>query len=146
MLILDHAEAEDALQVALMRLTTHWARGIESPEAYARATLVNLARDRGRRRHLVPVPIEDLSRVDISPGEDLAEAHAARARLDQLLAQVPTRQRITIALRVIEGYSEAETAQLMQCSKGTVKSNLARGLAKLRASRPVPDSFQEAQP
>lgn len=145
LLILDPGEAEDALQVALLRLTRHWSRAIDSPEAYVRATLVNLARDNARRRHLVPVPVDEASRTAAESG-DHAEAHAAQARLDLLLAAVPLRQRITIVLRVIEGYNESETAGLMECSPGTVKSNLARGLDRLRAAQTAQGSLKEARP
>ncbi len=131
LLVPDAAEAEDALQTALLRLTRHWSRGLDSPEAYVRAALVNLAKDRGRRRHLVPLPVE----LDpgLGPaGPDHAEAVAARAQLDQVLAALPPRQRVAVVLRVVEGLSEAETAALMRCAAGTAKSNLARGLARAR--------------
>ena len=65
------------------------------------------------------------------------EAIAARARLDAILRSLPSRQRITVVLRVIEGLSEVETAEVMDCSPGTVKSNLARGLDKVRAAMPA---------
>ena len=143
LLILDPGDAEDALQLALLRLVKHWSRGVKAPEAYVRATLVNLAKDGARRKHLVPVP------VDTGPREeacgDHAEAFHAQARLDLLLSQLPPRQRTTVVLRVIEGCSEAETAQLMRCSAGTVKSNLARGLASLRKTATTPQSLEEAQ-
>ncbi|MEU2612292.1 SigE family RNA polymerase sigma factor [Micromonospora sp. NPDC007271] len=132
LLVPDAAEAEDVLQTALLRLTKHWSRQLESPEAYVRAALVNLAKDRGRRSHLVPVPTEAADRS--TAGSDHAEAIAARAHLDQILAALPPRQRVTVVLRVIDGLSEAETAAVMRCSPGTVKSNLARGLDKVRAA------------
>lgn len=143
LLVPDAAEAEDVLQTALLRLTRHWSRQLESPEAYVRAALVNLAKDRGRRSHLVPVPTQadpDL----LTTGPDHAEAIAARAHLDQILAALPPRQRVTVVLRVIDGLSEAETAALMRCSPGTVKSNLARGLDKVRATlKPTPALAEE---
>jgi RNA polymerase sigma factor (sigma-70 family) len=77
--------------------------------------------------------------------EDHTEAHATRARIDLLLAVLPPRQRITVALRVVEGYSEAETAQLMRCSTGAVKSSLARELGNLRTILSDSDSLEEAQ-
>ena len=67
----DRGEAEDALQVALMRLTRHWPRELAAPTAYVRRALVNIARDRARRRHLVPMltssgrPVEQRSRIRI---------------------------------------------------------------------------------
>lgn len=131
LLVPDAAEAEDVLQTALLRLTRHWSRRLDSPEAYVRAALVNLARDRGRRRHLVPLPVELEPRL--APADpDHADAVAARAQLDQMLAGLPPRQRVAVVLRVVEGLSEAETAALMRCAPGTVKSNLARGLDRAR--------------
>jgi RNA polymerase sigma-70 factor (sigma-E family) len=133
LLVPDSAEAEDLLQTALLRLTRHWSRRLDAPTAYVRATLVNLAKDRGRRSHLVPVPVR--GDVDLLPARsDHAEAIAARAHLDQVLAALPPRQRVTVVLRVVDGLSEAETAALMRCSPGTVRSNLARGLDKVRTA------------
>jgi RNA polymerase sigma-70 factor (sigma-E family) len=133
LLVPDAAEAEDVLQTALLRLSRHWLKRLESPEAYVRAALVNLAKDRGRRSHLVPVPAEP-DEESPTAASDHADAIAARAHLDQVLAAIPPRQRVTVVLRVIDGLSEAETAALMNCSLGTVKSNLARGLDKIRAA------------
>jgi RNA polymerase sigma-70 factor (sigma-E family) len=133
LLVPDAAEAEDLLQTALLRLTRHWSRRLDSPEAYVRAMLVNLAKDRGRRSHLVPVPVPVDPDLPIG-GPDHAEAIAAREHLDQILAALPLRQRVTVVLRVVDGLSEAETAAVMGCSPGTVKSNLARGLLKVRTA------------
>ena len=131
LLIPDRGEAEDALQVALLRLTRHWP--VEAPDAYVRQALVNLARDRGRRRHLVPEPSDAVVVVAVP---DLADAHAAAGHLVALLSALPERQRTTVVLRVLEGLSEAECAQVMDCAPGTVKSNLARGLDRLRTLLP----------
>jgi len=140
LLVPDNAEAEDLLQTALLRLARHWPRDLSAPTAYLRAALVNLARDRARRRHLVPVPAEPDAGAT-ADGSDHAEAIAARARLDAILGTLPIRQRITVVLRVIEGLSEAETAEVMGCAAGTVKSNLARGLEKVRAA--IQATFEE---
>jgi len=131
MLIPDDGEAEDALQTALLRLTRHWSKQLDSPDAYVRATLVNLMRDRGRRRHLVPQPAM-LVEPRTAQSPDLAEAQSARAELDAALAQLPSRQRAAVVLRVFEGLTEAETAAVMGTSIGAAKSNLSRGLQRLR--------------
>jgi RNA polymerase sigma-70 factor (sigma-E family) len=135
LLVPDGAEAEDLLQTALLRLARHWSRRLDAPDAYVRVTLVNLAKDRGRRSHLVPVPVEP--DTDTTAGPDHADAIAARAQLDHLLDALPPRQRIAVVLRILDGWSEAETAEAMRCAPGTVKSNLARGLDKIRAALPV---------
>jgi RNA polymerase sigma factor (sigma-70 family) len=135
MLIADSGDAEDVVQVALMRLARHWGRELDNPEAYVRRVMVNLARDGGRRRHLVPLPTwTGLVRGPTT--EDRSSTHEREA-LEELLTGLPPRQRVAVVLRVIEGYSEAETAALMRCARGTVKSNLARGLERLRANHRV---------
>lgn len=121
----DPGEAEDALQVALMRLTKHWHRDLEAPTAYVRKALVNIARDRARRRHLIPM-LTTFGRVADNPVENQPSATLVRESIEELLADLPPRQRVTVVLRVVEGCSEAETATLMRCAPGTVKSNLAR--------------------
>lgn len=133
LLVADPAEAEDALQTALLRLLRHWPKKLDAPEAYTRAAILNIVRDGFRRRHLVAVPTE--ARHD-RPAADshCDDALAAAERLGRLLAGLPPRQRATVVLRVIEGLSEAETAKALRCSAGTVKSNLARGLDKVRAA------------
>lgn len=131
LLFADAGAAEDALQTALLRVARNWPKGVDAPSAYARTALRNLALDEGRRRHLVPVPSDDEPAV--APAPDVADAHAAAELLDRVLSALPPRQRATVVLRVIDGLSEAEAAQAMRCSAGTVKSNLARGLARLRA-------------
>lgn len=128
-LIPDAGDAEDALQTALLRLTAHWPK--QYPEAYVRTTLVNIAKDRARRWHLVAVPT-DVPPEFTAAGADHADAMDAQARLDAVLSILPPRQRVTVVLRVLEGLNEAETAKAMGCSPGTAKSNLARGLDKVR--------------
>ena len=131
LLVADRAEAEDVVQVALMRVARHWSKQLDAPEAYVRTAILNAVRDGARRRHLVPVPAEPTDDQSHSDG-DHSEALAARSRLEGLLGVLPPRQRATVVLRVVEGLSEAETAAALDCSVGTVKSNLARGLDKVR--------------
>jgi RNA polymerase sigma factor (sigma-70 family) len=143
MLCAGDAEAEDVLQVALLRLARHWPRGLDAPEAYARRAVLNAVRDRARRHHLIPVPsggATSAGRADAAhpPGEA-----GSGERLDHLLGMLPPRQRAAVVLRVIEGLSEMETAVAMGCSAGTAKSNLSRGLAKLRAVMAVPAALDE---
>lgn len=133
LLVRDDLDAQDVLQTALLRLSRRWP--VEHPHAYVRKTLVNLTRDRSRRRHLVPEPAE--ARDDrIQPLPDHADAHASQIAIEHLLSLLPTKQRAAVVLRVIEGLSEAETAAALRCTTSTVASNLSRGLARLRAHLP----------
>ncbi|MEI6372494.1 MAG: SigE family RNA polymerase sigma factor [Actinomycetes bacterium] len=137
LLVPDAVEAEDLIQTALLRLSRRWSDGLDSPVAYMRTTLVNLAKDGARRRHLVPRPVAVIEPNRPEPDSDMAEAIAARERLDTLLAALPPKQRATVVLRIVDGLSEAETAKVLGCSPGTVKSNLARGLDKVRENLPA---------
>jgi len=133
LLVRDPGEAQDMLQVALLRLSRHWP--VEHPQAYLRRTLVNLSRDRGRRRHLVPEPAA--ARDEPLTGlPDHADAHASQAALEHLLSVLPARQRAAVVLRVVERLTEAEAAAALRCAPGTVASNLSRGLTRLRAHLP----------
>jgi RNA polymerase sigma factor (sigma-70 family) len=55
-----------------------------------------------------------------------------RRALVQALAELPPRQRAVLVLRYWGQLSEAESAEVLGCSVGTVKSSLSRGLARLR--------------
>jgi RNA polymerase sigma factor (sigma-70 family) len=64
---------------------------------------------------------------------DAADEIARRAGLRQALLALPLRQRATVVLRYLEGMSERETAVVLGCSEGTVKSQSARALGTLRS-------------
>jgi RNA polymerase sigma-70 factor (sigma-E family) len=127
------AEAEDLLQGAYERAYRRWGRisRRDDPERYVRQMLVNASVDRWRwlRRH-PEIPLV-ISRAD--PGTaDTAAAVADRDLLLRALAALPPRQRAVLVLRYFEDLSEAQTAMMLGCSVGTVKSQTARGLARLR--------------
>jgi RNA polymerase sigma-70 factor (sigma-E family) len=124
----DRADAEDLVQVCLVRLAGRWDR-VDDPHAYARTVLARLAVDRWRRlRHRpAPVPLSERDAV----GDHTPDTVARGAMLHEL-AQLPPRQRAVLVLRYYEGWSEAEIATALGCSAGTVKTHAARGLARLR--------------
>jgi RNA polymerase sigma-70 factor (sigma-E family) len=125
--------AHDLVQETLVRAYQHWprVREADSPDAYVRRILVNEARGRWRRRErAMPVPRFPEGREPVAP--DASEEIARRAGLLQALLALPLRQRATIVLRYLEGMSERETAAVLGCSEGTVKSQSARALGTLR--------------
>ena len=86
-----------------------------------------------RRERTAPVSRFPEGREPVSP--DAADEVARRAGLLQALQALhalPLRQRATIILRYLEGMSERETAAVLGCSEGTVKSQSARALGTLR--------------
>jgi RNA polymerase sigma-70 factor (sigma-E family) len=134
----DRQRAEDLTQETFWRVHRAWSqiRDPEAAPAYARTVMIRLAiRWRGRRWSGEQPTHND--RLDGLGGgrvdADLAMVDELDA-LDRALASLPMQQRVVLVLRYFDERSEAEIAQLLHCSRGTVKSRAARGLAALRAS------------
>ena len=129
----DRAAAEDLLQLALERAYRHWARVCRTgePERYVHRILANASNDRWRqaaRRRERPLHPGDAD----PPAQDQSDAVAERDFLMRALAALPPRQRTVLVLRYFNDLSEAEIADVLECSVGTVKSHASRGLARLR--------------
>lgn len=122
----DQYLAEDLLQTALAKAWTGWGR-VEQPEAYVRRILVNTYSTWWRRRWNGEVSTAVLPEGTAFHPE-AGSAHELRAAL----ARLPRRQRAVLVLRFFEDMTEVETADLLQCSVGTVKSQASKALAKLR--------------
>lgn len=129
----DRAAAEDLLQLALERAYRHWARVCRTgdPERYVQRILANASNDRwrqaARRRERLLLP------GDPDPlAQDQSDAVAERDFLLRALAVLPPRQRTVLVLRYFNDLSEAEIADALGCSVGTVKSQVSRGLTRLR--------------
>jgi RNA polymerase sigma-70 factor (sigma-E family) len=125
--------AEDLVQDTLMQAAVHWKRveAADNPDSYVRKILMNEARKRWRRRSSREMPHPEIrNREAITPDE--ADAHAARDELLAAIRQLPLGQRSALVFRYFEQLTEAETAQALNCSVGTVKSHTHRALSALR--------------
>ena len=134
----DLSTAEDLVQECLFRVAQRWprVRSMEFPKAYARRILINLALDgsKRRRRHQAELGREDGVAAD---HHDEATARSlgmveTNAELNAALGQLAPRQRAVLVLRYFEDLSEAQVAEAMGCSVGTVKSTASRALLRLR--------------
>jgi RNA polymerase sigma-70 factor (sigma-E family) len=127
----DWALAEDLVQTALSRAYPRWSR-IESdaPEAYVRKIMVNTWSSWWRRRWRGEVPAAALPEI---PGRDPYQDVDSRHVVRSALAGLPQRQRLVLVLRYHEDLSEQQVAELLGISVGTVKSQAAKALAKLRS-------------
>jgi RNA polymerase sigma-70 factor (ECF subfamily) len=127
----DASGAQDLVQTALTRTMVRWSRIDHArAEAYVRTAIVNEQRMAWRRRWRGERPTADLPE---RPGRDAFAQVDALDALQRALARLPVRQRAAVVLRYLDDMNEAQTAEVLQCSVGTVKSQTARGLAKLRA-------------
>jgi RNA polymerase sigma-70 factor (sigma-E family) len=151
LIVWDMEEAEDLVQETLVRVARRWprVRSMDQPVAYARRILVNLAIDDTkrrlrRRRELEPPDGARLGAQADETATGMFEAFDARAELLGALAVLPPRQRAVLVLRYFEDLSEAQTAQTLNCSVGTVKSTTSRGLARLRETLDEPDRASPA--
>ena len=123
---------EDLLQAALERLLRHWRTIEGSPEGYLRRTLYHLATDGWRRQRAWRRRLTLLQPTANGAAEDGTAEVDLRDALVRLLMQLPPRQRSAIVARYWEQLSEAEAAEVLGCSVGTVKSATSRGLRRLR--------------
>lgn len=124
--------AEDLVQAALTKLYVAWPRvqRHQGPEHYARRILVNALVDEQRR----PWRRRETSRSTL-PDTGVAPAGTSaedRDAVRRALGQLGPRMRAAVVLRHWLGYDVAECAELLCCSEGTVKSQTARGLDRLR--------------
>jgi RNA polymerase sigma-70 factor (sigma-E family) len=139
-------DAEDLLQTALAKTYLAWdrIREREALDGYVRRVMVNTHTSWWRRRKVEEYPTDALPerRTDRDPTDDLA-LHDA---LWTALAGLPKRQRAMVVLRYYEDLSEAETADVLGVSIGTVKSTTSRALVKLRDSAGLRDDPRTALP
>lgn len=129
----NRADAEDLLQTSLAKTCLAWGRirDREAREAYVRRTMANTSTSWWRRKRLPQVPLESAPEVAASGGvvPGSGDLHDA---LWTALAALPQRARAMVVLRYYEDLTEAEVAQVMNVSVGTVKSTVSRALARLR--------------
>jgi RNA polymerase sigma-70 factor (sigma-E family) len=127
----DWALAEDLLQTALARAYPRWSRvRRDDPEAYVRKIMINTWSSWWRRRWRGEVPSADLPD---SAGPDGFACVDHRQALRSALAKLPPRQRAVVVLRYHQDLSEAQVAELLGITVGTVKSQAAKALIALRA-------------
>jgi RNA polymerase sigma factor (sigma-70 family) len=143
----DPHDAEEVAQDALVR--AYRALGSYEPQrirelrlrAWLATIVVNLCRNRVRRRPIPTTPLAPLVEAGREPAASQATdpAHVAalgadREHLAAILASLPDRYRIPVVLRHVDDLSYAELAEVLGRPEGTVKAQVSRGLAMLRAA------------
>lgn len=128
--------AEDLLQTVFAKVARHWSRVARdgNPEAYTRRCLVNEAVSWRRRRQWYAESPSAHPPEPVRAGDEVDALH--RIVLRRALAKLTPRQRAVIVLRFYEDRGVQETAELLGCSPGTVKSQTSHALGRLRAQSP----------
>jgi RNA polymerase sigma-70 factor (sigma-E family) len=126
----DWQRADDLVQTAITRLYVHWDRAaeVEHTDAYTRTILVReyLSEQRSGWARFVRVGVELPDAAGLTPDTE------ASLDVRRSLATLPPRQRATLVLRFYCDLSVDQTARLLGCSAGTVKSQTAKAMATLR--------------
>lgn len=131
----DQHKAEDLVQAALEKAAANWKKVVrrEQPEAYVRQIMYREHISNWRRRRLR----EDLaSQVPDRAGADLYGHADLRLVLQEALRRLTPRQRAVLVLRYYEDRTEVETARVLGCAVGTVKSQAHLALRRLREANP----------
>ncbi|MFB6553874.1 SigE family RNA polymerase sigma factor [Streptomyces sp. NPDC056405] len=129
------SDAEDLLQTALTKTYVAWER-IEDHRAldgYVRRALLNTRTSQWRKRKVDEFACDELPEPEpVHAGDDPAERQALHDAMWRAIMKLPARQRAMVVLRYYEDLSEAQTAEVLGVSVGTVKSAVSRALGKLR--------------
>lgn len=128
LLLGDRHLAEDMTQTALAKVAGRWDRIVANgdPMPYVRTVLLRTVIAWRRRRWHGEIP------TDVVPDGPTGPIDDPRHQLHRALGQLTARQRAVLVLRFYEDLSEADTARLLGCSVGTVKSQSAKARARLR--------------
>jgi RNA polymerase sigma-70 factor (sigma-E family) len=127
----DRTLAEDLVQDAFARLVGR-LRHLRNPDAfgaYLRRTIVNLATSHFRHRRVERIYLE---REAAAPSREGNANEALDEAMHAVLLRLPRRQRAAIVLRFYEDLSDVQTAEILRCSTGTVRSLVSRAMKTLR--------------
>ncbi|MEU4567116.1 SigE family RNA polymerase sigma factor [Micromonospora sp. NPDC023956] len=131
----DHHLAEDLVQQTFLSVAGRWERLAAGgdPDAYVRKVLYHQHVSWWRRaRRITQVSLTGVDR----PLPDRTDQVGVTVAVQQALARLGPRQRAALVLRYFEDLTEAETAEVLGCGVGTVKSQVRDGLARLRTLAP----------
>jgi RNA polymerase sigma-70 factor (sigma-E family) len=134
----DQHLAEDLVQSALARTHRAWKTLHRSgnAEAYTRKIMYHLQVSWWRRNKVAESISSDVPEPRRGQGGDMADHLSIRLTLRQALAKLTPKQRAVLVLRFYEDRSEAEAAAILDLNIGTIKSQTAKALSRLRVVAP----------
>jgi RNA polymerase sigma-70 factor (sigma-E family) len=134
----DHADAQDAVQIALSRALPRWdrIRAVDDLDAYVKRMVVNAHVSAWRRFRRKESPVSDVVPADAALTSDPADTVVETASDEAVwraCSRLASAQRIAIVLRYYEGLSFKEIGDLVGCAEATARSRVFRGLEALRS-------------
>jgi RNA polymerase sigma-70 factor (sigma-E family) len=135
LIVWDPSIAEDVVQECLLQVARRWSRvrRMDHPAAYARRIATNLAIAAAERHSTERAELSALNFDPVDAAARLAlDRVDHRHDLDAALGRLAPRQRAALVLRFFDDLTEAQTADVLGCSVGTVKSTCSRALDHLR--------------
>lgn len=133
----DAALAEEIVMEALLKTFTGWGRlrDLDRVDAYLRRSVVNLCRSKIRRKVIENRVNATIHHRDERRAPDWdPERHETSRLVWQAVVALPERQRACVVLRYFEDLPESQIAEVLDCSVGTVKSQLSKARAKLESA------------
>ena len=130
----DRGLAEEIVMDALMKTFTGWSRirDLSKADAYLKRAVINLCRSRIRRKTIeLRSNAVTYRREELRPPDWDPETHETSRLLWQAVKDLPVRQRAAIVLRYVDDLPEQDIADILDCSVGTVRSQLSRARRKL---------------
>lgn len=130
----DAALAEEMVMEALLKTFSGWRRirNIDHMDAYLRRAVINMCRSRIRRKTIEARVNSTIHHRDVRKEPDWTPERHETARLVwDAVKLLPERQRACVVLKYFEDLSEAQIAEALDCSNGTVKSQLSKARATL---------------
>lgn len=131
LLLGDKAQSEETVMEAFTRTCRSWAtiRDVERIGVFVRRAVINETRNQMRKRGNERSANQRWTSQAVGAGIESSGDDEVVAALRAL----PPRQRAAVVLHYLEDLSEADTAAVLGCSAGTVKSQLAKARATLGA-------------
>jgi RNA polymerase sigma-70 factor (sigma-E family) len=141
----DETTAQDLVQAALVKTWARWARLVrqDAPEAYVRRVMLSVFLTWNRRRWRGEFPVAAVP--DQPELRDAAAEADVRQAVSQALRTLPRRQRAVVVLRFFDDLTEAQAADILGCSVGTVKSQTSKALSRLRGCPQLRGVFEEEE-
>jgi len=133
-LVNDRHLAEEVVQEAFVKAYQAIGsfRGDSEFTTWLYRIVVNLSLNAMKANKRTHMPLDSVLSASLTPVQEPSEDSLRTDLIRKALTDLPALQQQVVVLRHLEGHSTREVSKILQCSEGTVKTHLFRGLKKLR--------------